>query len=501
MHLSCRAPHWNLVIPVLVLVAFTVMFHILIYHKTNMLIQNYLSEHQPYVNSILDRMDKIDIHQQLARNQEIYKQIFPDLDMNIIDSFTQYFSSTQPRDKCILLTPMVFSDPNNIDGHGLQHMKSQKEYDFQAMRYAYDSKLKYAQFHSYIFIIDTFNYLSFFNISRTESYLSPTVSQLNKMTISKEFNATALHAWGHSYYKGSFNASSQRFKITVRIPIHYNKILSDLYWSKHSNCILHLDDDAWIGNYKLPITYWIDINQFAHPLLVLPYDNINGNTLQFSNFAYILYHKYNSSALDVQKFLLKWWGNRVLPFPNPDQTAMYHAIASHLLDDQAFLTEYVQTQPESRINLFWKATQFCKVVPIWAGCTRSAFDVIRFKRPRTADVLHSKTNISIFWTPLVQTSWKYLSEHGNLTGYEYDVYPFSLNLNWGAQSQVFRSLYLLDKQGLTNQEWFHDDENQQKLSNVFDETYILHYRHRSNNMFQNVISNMTISTNLNVSVH
>eukprot|EP01084_Bolivina_argentea_P176311 305125_1 len=354
-------------------------------------------------------------------------------------------------------------------------------YKFDTMKYAYISKLKYSNFHSYLFVIDTFNYLKYFNISETIYFESPTKQELQNISerymsdshfSSKWFNAIGVSAYGNSYYDKFYNNITDTFNITIEITKHWNKVLSNLYWSKYVNCILQTDDDTFIGNYKLPIHYWLNLTGF-HTFLILPYDTVNGGIL-FSNFAYILYDKlnYSNSQNMMQNFLLKWWHNRLKPFGKFDQNSMFETILNYLIHNDVYFKQLYVSETLK------KCADYCELIPVWNGCQQTCFRMIGFDRPTTQTILNNNIyNISVLYTPIPKCSWKYLKKYGSLENYNYDIYPFSMNMNWGDIFSITGSFY--DCYTVINDTVINClDDAKDKVQFIFDQTYLIHYRNQ-----------------------
>eukprot|EP01083_Nonionella_stella_P088747 247544_1 len=282
-----------------------------------------------YVHQIFELLDSIDINDQIERIDATYLRVFgKHFDRKAFQTFLDDDVTAQ---KCMVLTPIVL--PLNA--------KKTNKYNPKNMDYAYLSKLKYSEIHSYPFIVDTLDYLNHLNIPTTEMWKSPTTQQLDE--ISKEFMSlfdndrfktfefteTIYGISAKPNRTKNFNKTSQRFEFPVTVAPHWNKVLSMMYWSRYSNCVLQTDDDTLIGNYNLSIQYWTHLNDKNTPtLLVLPHDS--SDVLLFSNFGFILSDP-NKDSTNIQKLLLLWWENRKKPFDGgfnlKDQDAMYHARA------------------------------------------------------------------------------------------------------------------------------------------------------------------------------
>ncbi|ETO21794.1 hypothetical protein RFI_15410 [Reticulomyxa filosa] len=250
-------------------------------------------------------VDRIELSDQIKRINEVYRSAFNWTYQLNADSISQ------KKKRIALLTCVVSKD---------------QAYDLRALQLYYNSKLMYAHHHKYELIIDTFDYLSNFNQSRTEVFY---VSDQNKNTSHCEI----INYFEHGYAcipRGSrlnsdpnYRAKAQEYNwritwdcdnVTIAITNHWNKVLSLIYWSKYFDTVVWLDDDVVIGNVmNTPIHHWF--NQMKNngtnvtkPYLFLPYDHTEH--LTFSNFAFIVN---TSTASEGRGFLMRWYENRKLP--------------------------------------------------------------------------------------------------------------------------------------------------------------------------------------------
>eukprot|EP01084_Bolivina_argentea_P185309 319559_1 len=282
--------------------------------------------------TILKKLESININQQLELINKIYVKLFNrTFSSFIFNNLSTTLTDNDNVNRCIVLTPIVIN--NNI-----RH--DQQYYNRENMKYAYLSKLKYSQFHSYLNIIDTFDYLTYLNVSRKVVYSTPTQNY------------------------------------TKEIRNHWNKVLSLLYWSKYSNCILNTDDDAFIGNYHLSIKYWIHLNKnIKTSFLILPYEIGAPRSTIFSNYGFIMYdanymrRSENDCKLPkITKFLLNWWNNRNMPAPMYDQGTMFYAILDYVYYN------HIINMSQLSSSLFKKCRDHCRIdIPDSTDCTNLCY--------------------------------------------------------------------------------------------------------------------------------
>ena len=434
--------------------------------------ENNNNESIKLINNTLEiQLQSIDIKQQINDIGMIYGRIFGSNVTKIRNRFNQFFFDNNNDDKCIVLTPITY----NLDD-------TQSQYDFNKTYFAYKSKLIYSNIHKYLFIIDTTNYLDKLNISRVEHYESLSLTELQKLSQTGIIDATSNGLYGNAELKRIYNETSQTFQHKINIRNHWNKVLSALYWNQHVNCILHSDDDSFIGNYNLSIKYWIELtNNASNTFLVLPQDITNHNNILFSNFAYILYDgSVRSNSMKIKSFLLKWFNMRLKPYSWDDQSAMWNTILQYLLENDYHFQKYLDSLSFAEKNRFIQCAEICNLIPIWPKCTGDCWEHIRFNRPSVEAILNKEYQYSIFWTPEVLLSWNYLIENGNYDGYDFSIYPFALNLNWGSMHHEafsdgdYRFGYFNMKE---TEKTRLDDIARDHLQFLFDKTYLLHYRY------------------------
>ena len=170
--------------------------------------------------------------------------------------------------------------------------------------------------------------------------------------------------------------------------------------------------------------------------------------------------------------------NRNKAFGRYDQDAMYFAIMYYLYYyDPQFKLKYLSM--DDKEFQFTKCMEYCQAVPVYHGCVSRCFANIGLLRNNMEQITN---NISVFWTPRVEISWSYFTQYDK-TGL--NVYPFSLNLNW-AQPAGMAGLFI--DTDLEEVQLF--ETLIAKWTNLFDEVYVLHYRHNHlmrDKMYQSVL--------------
>eukprot|EP01084_Bolivina_argentea_P193451 331883_1 len=104
-------------------------------------------------------------------------------------------------------------------------------------------------------------------------------------------------------------------------------------------------------------------------------------------------------------------------------------------------------------------------------CADHCYKLYHIHRPSTAEILNSKYFLSILWTPYIKINLSYINNQDTLEEYKFDIYPFSLNLNWGyfVESHINYDIDY-DKNNIFN------NKTTEKLQMIYDKTYVLHYR-------------------------
>ena len=432
--------------------------------------------HQDQFDHILSLLEQITIQEQIEHLGTIYQQTFGhEFNTETLNNMIDGQSSG-----CMVLTPIA--PPNGLDA-------VDSRYGFDTMAYAYRSKLRYSEKHSYPFIIDAFDYLDHFDIPRTELWQSPPISELMEygglsgIDIIKSYND-----WneGHKSSKsGPFvlNEESQRFEFNITVSNHWNKVLSLLYWSQYSNCILQTDDDAFIGNIELSIPEWTELSS-SDTVFVMPHDQSNPDkVLYFSNFAFILHEKHGN-AHNIQKLLQQWWLNRKTPFKAMDwmdQGAFWDALLQFESNhDVGFEHKFLSGGTEAD-----KAKQdaFALCVKIQHTMMPQQWDplgkclgVFGIQRPTEVDLKAEQWEFSVLWSPITKFPISYFRQHDNLDEYQgIPIFALQLNFAFGADA-IANKMLSVDVQADEVPFDKSSEYTSRNVAKILDKIFLLHYR-------------------------
>ena len=375
------------------------------------------------LQELLAKLDTIDVNDQIDRINNIYSQSLNwKYSLNINDNF---ILNKTKNNKTLILTAFVS-----------KHSHQERKYGINVMRYAYDTKFVYSHLHQNesILILDTFDYISYLNISTNFEIITPTndiYEQWNNMLtpyFSESINEPSLididHNWNKKYYDsedGDYKKPENRydcthllnrfwyrkkryasdgkywmrknkerenekyyFKYSQKTTSHFNKILSILYWSKYFNYILWMDDDAFFGNFNVSINYYFNLipKHINNDIfMILPFDH--NQALVFSNFAFMI----NATSTNNDRFnnfLYLWFKARAFGFQFYDQDAMNYALLQYLteydLRFMKYLNDYYLYQHPFKYTLFFKCIEYCKICPVDHMCMDNCLRSIHLKR-------------------------------------------------------------------------------------------------------------------------
>lgn len=331
-------------------------------------------------------------------------------------------------------------------------------------------------------------------------YDSPTINELNlifkaMLNETKKYNFDGVdlynfsltHPSGGKSHGGfvniTFNQNTQKFHIEKALTPHWNKLFSLLYWSQHFDVILFLDDDAFIGNYKLSLDYFLNDyhslilssfdlsnnndnghNYAVDTFLVLPYDY---KSLMYSNFAFIINTKNKTRS---NAFILDWLNARKVPYEWFDQGSMYYAVM------QFYKREIDMSE------LGKKCIDFCstKCILCRKGCWVNCYQIIfgSFQRP-TITINRNEKKPIIYGLYNITISKKVLNpalvipnvnkNNMDLMHLNYhNIYPFSMNLLY------LNARHYIDHED--NVATYNKSLLMEIYQHLMEHTFLIHYR-------------------------
>ena len=301
--------------------------------------------------------------------------------------------------------------------------------------YHHKNKLDYCYLHNYTYIIDTLNYIEYFNISRYNnktfdlSKLSTNITDLFKSNKYKhydpkiieysydvnretpEYNAENKNQ--NIYKKPSKNLNYHKFGNKTKIFFSniyttdvWNKCLSLLFWSQYYDYILLLDDDAFISNILYNIETILNISESFFVYQVGHISEAFALLFNTTNKTY----SYN--------YFIKWFNTRQYPNSFAEQNGFWHVNLINMMNDIEF-QYFIKSETSLQIyNEYQELYQCCMEFP----------SMVCIKR------INNRL-LKRFWL-------KYKKPAGNISwDFHNKTIPFSKNLNWGKKNNKINELF------------------------------------------------------------
>ena len=222
-------------------------------------------------------------------------------------------------------------------------------------------------------------------------------------------------------------------------------------------------------------------------------------TLEFSNFAFILHEKQRDSG-NIQTLLLQWWANRISP-PLPrsyEQGAFWDAILQfEIKHDVQFREKHLseeQDAAKAKRDQFLECVQIAHdVLPHINWALSDCLRILNIQRPTEQSLIDQKWDLSVLWSPASKFPISYVREHDDLKAYDAGIPPFSLNMNWNQRHfNDIRKLLLIDGE---SEDPFDEtlEYSAENVTKILDKVFLLHYRkgnHANEAMINEAIGQM-----------